>query len=304
MSILPHESRDGAAPNACATATHDPVCGMRADPLTARARCVHDGVPVGFCGGRCKERFLAEPLRPGEERARPGATVRHANRRYWFCGEACRERFEADPARFTGHAVPAPANAPVYTCPCHPAVRSAVPADCPECGMALEPRAAPTGGEPSPELADMRRRLAVACALTLPVLAIAMSEMVRAGVVRMAPGGPRHPGGASEVLPSPRRRKWQPPARTDGNAHDGRRRSPGAGGFPPGAPGEADADIPPYHSIRHAAPTRQSSSPGVCPASCVHPAWSTSFPAPHCRTRSSAIRTSRPSGGSPTRCSA
>ena len=139
MSILPHESRDGAAPNACATATHDPVCGMRADPLTARARCVHDGVPVGFCGGRCKERFLAEPLRPGEERARPGATVRHANRRYWFCGEACRERFEADPARFTGHAVPAPANAPVYTCPCHPAVRSAVPADCPECGMALEP---------------------------------------------------------------------------------------------------------------------------------------------------------------------
>ena len=231
MSILPDESRDGAAPIARAIATHDPVCGMRVDPLAARARYVHDGAPVGFCCDGCKERFLAEPGRYAQaddpvcgalvERARPGATVRHANRRYWFCGDTCRERFEADPARFTGHAAPAPetatagamASAPVYTCPCHPEVRSAVPADCPECGMALEPwtpaparaeyvcpmhpdvvrdapqgcpicgmalepRAAPAGGGPNPELADMRRRLAAACALTLPVFAIAMSEMV------------------------------------------------------------------------------------------------------------------------------
>ena len=231
MSILPDESRDGAAPIARAIATHDPVCGMRVDPLAARARYVHDGAPVGFCCDGCKERFLAEPGRYAQaddpvcgalvERARPGATVRHADRRYWFCGDTCRERFEADPTRFTGHAAPAPetatagatADAPVYTCPCHPEVRSDVPADCPECGMALEPwtpapahveyvcpmhpdvvrdtpqgcpicgmalepRAALTGGGPNPELADMRRRLAAACALTLPVFAIAMSEMV------------------------------------------------------------------------------------------------------------------------------
>ena len=227
MSILPDESHGGAAPAARATATHDPVCGMRADPLTARARHVHGGVPLGFCCDVCKERFLAEPGRYAQandpvcgalvERARPGATVRHANRRYWFCGETCRERFEAEPTHFTGHAASAPkpatANAPVYTCPCHPEVRSDVPADCPECGMALEPwtpapahveyvcpmhpdvvrdapqgcpicgmalepRAVPTGGGPNPELADMRRRLAAASVLTLPVFAIAMSEMV------------------------------------------------------------------------------------------------------------------------------
>ena len=230
MSIIPDETRGGAAPAARATATHDPVCGMRADPLTARATCVHDGAPVGFCCDGCKGRFLAEPGRYAHandpvcgalvERIRPGATTRYADHRYWFCGETCRERFEAGPARFTGGAAPAPesitASTPAdtaYTCPCHPEVRSTVPADCPECGMALEPwtpapahveyvcpmhpdvvrdapqgcpicgmalepRAALTGGGPNPELADMHRRLAAACALTLPVFAIAMSEMV------------------------------------------------------------------------------------------------------------------------------
>ena len=271
MSITPDETRGNAAPAAPAPATHDPVCGMRADPATARAACVHEGIAVGFCCQGCRDRFLAAPERYAHaddpvcgapvERVRPGATARYEGRRYWFCGEACRDRFEAEPTRFAepaapaseamhaGAASPAPASAPArharsasshtttassrdrfakgepaapppvagtdYTCPCHPEVRSDVPADCPECGMALEPRmSAPArteyvcpmhpgvvretpgdcpecgmglepkavlpGDAPSPELADMRRRLAVACALTLPVLAIAMSEMVPA----------------------------------------------------------------------------------------------------------------------------
>ena len=70
------------------------------------------------------------------------------------------------------------------------------------------------------------------------------------------------------------------------------------------SPASPGADTSPYHSIPHAAPTSQSLSPGVCPASCVHPALSPSVPGPRRCTRSSAIRTSRPSGGSPTRCSA
>ena len=220
-------------------ATHDPVCGMRADPQTARAVCVHDGTSVGFCCDGCKGRFLADPERyalasdpvcgNGVERLRPGATARHEGQRFWFCGEDCRERFEAEPSRFVEPATPSSASqstlaavagagdgsgiATVYTCPCHPEVRSATPSDCPECGMALEaqmpapsrteyvcpmhpsvvrsapgscpecgmelePRAVMPDDGPSPELVDMRRRLAVACLLTVPVLAIAMSEMV------------------------------------------------------------------------------------------------------------------------------
>ena len=227
MATIPNETLGHETPSARPAGTHDPVCGMRADPETARAACVHDGIAVGFCCDGCRGRFLAEPARYAHavdpvcgasvERVRPGATARYEGQRFWFCGESCRERFEADPARFGERATPAARgkqDAPaVYTCPCHPEVRSDVPADCPECGMALEPQMlAPARTEfvcpmhpdvvrdapgscpecgmalepravlpddgPGPELVDMRRRLAVACVLTLPVLAIAMSEMV------------------------------------------------------------------------------------------------------------------------------
>ena len=232
MSIISDEARGDGSPIASA-ATHDPVCGMQANPATARAVCMHEGTAVGFCCDGCKGRFLAEPERYAHaldpvcgnsvERIRPGATARHEGQRYWFCGEGCRERFDAETARFAERATPSCAathafapsqdSPAVYTCPCHPEVRSGVPADCPECGMALEaqmpaparteyvcpmhpavvrdapgscpecgmglePRAALPDDGPSPELANMRRRLAIASALTLPLLAIAMSEMV------------------------------------------------------------------------------------------------------------------------------
>ena len=243
-SIQDETSVDGTSP-AVSPATHDPVCGMVADPANARASCVHGEIAVGFCCEGCRKRFLAEPDRyrhaddpvcgASVERIRPGATLRHAGQRFWFCGESCRERFEAEPERYAdleptvsetarttpgrppgrfatgGDATPAPPT--VYTCPCHPEVRSDGPSDCPECGMALEPqmlaparteyvcpmhpevvadapgscpecgmalepRAVLVDDAPNPELVDMRRRLAVACALSLPVLVIAMSEMV------------------------------------------------------------------------------------------------------------------------------
>ena len=245
MTSISNETRGPVASSVQPAATHDPVCGMLADPATARAVCVHGGISVGFCCDGCKGRFLASPERYAHandpvcgavvERIRPGATARHEGRRYWFCGDGCRERFEAEPIRFIesapassaartidapdsyrdakSAALGASGTSTVYTCPCHPEVRSDTPADCPECGMALEaempaparteyvcpmhpavvrnaPGSCPECGMelepkevlpdegPSPELADMRRRLGVACVLTLPLLAIAMSEMV------------------------------------------------------------------------------------------------------------------------------
>ena len=228
MAIIPNEALGHESPSSIPAGTHDPVCGMRADPEAARAACVHDGTAVGFCCEGCKGRFLADPERYAHAadpvcgasvaRIRPGATTRREGQRFWFCSESCLERFEAEPARFDERAAPAAKGVPgapaVYTCPCHPEVRSDAPADCPECGMALEPQmpAAPVRTEyvcpmhpavvrdapgscpecgmalepqaallddgASPELADMRRRLVVAGALTLPVLIIAMSEMV------------------------------------------------------------------------------------------------------------------------------
>ena len=59
----------------------------------------------------------------------------------------------------------------------HPEVVQDGPGTCPICGMALEPMM-PSGEEENPELKDMTRRFWVSLALTLPVFALAMGEMV------------------------------------------------------------------------------------------------------------------------------
>ena len=65
-----------------------------------------------------------------------------------------------------------------YTCPMHPEIVRQTPGSCPICGMALEPRDAITDQEENPELADMTRRFWISVALTIPILALAMSDLI------------------------------------------------------------------------------------------------------------------------------
>jgi len=71
-----------------------------------------------------------------------------------------------------------PATRIEYTCPMHPQIVRPVPGFCPICGMALEPREATVDQEENPELAEMTRRLWISVALTVPILALAMSDMI------------------------------------------------------------------------------------------------------------------------------
>ncbi len=73
--------------------------------------------------------------------------------------------------------------ATTWTCPMHPDVVADSPGDCPKCGMALEPME-PTDEE-NPELRDMTRRFWISAALSLPLLIIAMGDM-------LVPGTPIH----------------------------------------------------------------------------------------------------------------
>jgi P-type Cu+ transporter len=59
----------------------------------------------------------------------------------------------------------------------HPEVVRDAPGSCPICGMALEPRSV-TLEQENPELVDMSQRFWVSLALTIPVFAVAMSEML------------------------------------------------------------------------------------------------------------------------------
>jgi Cu+-exporting ATPase len=91
---------------------------------------------------------------------------------------------EKDPADKYVDAAPPPAAklqlGVTYTCPMHPQIVRDAPGSCPICGMALERRMPTAGPEDNPELRDMTRRLTVAAILSLPLLVLAMSEMIPA----------------------------------------------------------------------------------------------------------------------------
>ena len=65
-----------------------------------------------------------------------------------------------------------------YTCPMHPEIVRPGPGHCPICGMALEPRTVTAQEEENPELRDMTRRFWISVALTVPLLVIAMGHML------------------------------------------------------------------------------------------------------------------------------
>ena len=65
-----------------------------------------------------------------------------------------------------------------YVCPMHPQIVRPTPGNCPICGMALEPRVISGEPEANPELVDMTRRFWISGALTAPLLAMTMFEMI------------------------------------------------------------------------------------------------------------------------------
>jgi Cu+-exporting ATPase len=126
----------------------DPVCGMTVDPATAAGSFVHRGTTYYFCARSCLDRFARDP-ESFLEKAHAQAMPDHG------AAEDTRE----------------------YTCPMDPDIRQVGPGVCPKCGMALEPVTA-AEGDRNPELDDMTRRLRIGGALTLPILAFMVSDLV------------------------------------------------------------------------------------------------------------------------------
>ena len=131
-----------------------------------------------------KDPVCAMDVVPGQA---AGGSAEHGGTTYWFCNPGCRQKFLADPARYltttpAAEARPAvvarAADTRIYTCPMHQEIRQVGPGSCPKCGMALEPVESAADEGPSQELVDMTRRFWVSLVLTLPVFALAMSEMM------------------------------------------------------------------------------------------------------------------------------
>ena len=71
-----------------------------------------------------------------------------------------------------------PGTRTTYVCPMHPEIVRSEPGTCPICGMALEPRTVSLEEEVNPELVDMTRRFWISLLLTVPLVLLAMSEML------------------------------------------------------------------------------------------------------------------------------
>ncbi|NNL49050.1 MAG: heavy metal translocating P-type ATPase, partial [Acidimicrobiia bacterium] len=66
-----------------------------------------------------------------------------------------------------------------WTCPMHPEIVQDEPGNCPICGMALERRDVSVEDDhASPELADMTRRFWLAAAFTVPLVVVAMGDLI------------------------------------------------------------------------------------------------------------------------------
>ncbi|SVA41876.1 uncharacterized protein METZ01_LOCUS94730, partial [marine metagenome] len=126
---------------------HDPVCGMSVDLAATPHVAEYAGSRYGFCCGHCRDKFLADP----EQYLKP----------------------PGEPAE-----VEAVSAAGSYICPMDPEVSEDRPGACPRCGMALEPLVITVEEPPDPEAINITRRFWLGVALGLPVLLLAMGEMV------------------------------------------------------------------------------------------------------------------------------
>jgi Cu+-exporting ATPase len=159
----------------------DPVCGMQVDPATTEHRTVHNGTTYAFCCRGCLEKFTQDP-----ERYLDGSTAaaRTPTGDVYTCPmhpEVEQQGPGSCPQcgmALEPKAVKAPKTKTQYTCPMHPEVVQDEPGSCPKCGMALEPMTVSEEEEDDPELRDMTRRFWVSVVLTLPVLFLAMGDYV------------------------------------------------------------------------------------------------------------------------------
>jgi Cu+-exporting ATPase len=166
----------------------DPVCGMSVDPAKALS-AEHNGTKFYFCCQGCATKFQADPakhLQPKPAAPLIQFTAKKENPKADYTCPMHPEVHNAGPGScpkcgmaLEPATVEAPASRTEYTCPMHPEIVRDKPGACPICGMALEPRTV-SADEENPELGSMTRRFWIGVALTLPLLAVMVSDILPA----------------------------------------------------------------------------------------------------------------------------
>jgi len=168
----------------------DPVCGMSTDQEGKFIQHKQDGKSYYFCSDHCLTTFKTEPGKfTGKKEEKPPVLEHTHNQSQVYTCPMHPEVEKPGPGSCPkcGMALEPKNPVPVaerteYTCPMHPEVVQDHPGSCPKCGMALEPRTVSlTEEEANPEYEDMRKRFIVGAILTLPLVIIAMRDLIPGG---------------------------------------------------------------------------------------------------------------------------
>src|ERR1039457_197898 len=168
----------------------DPVCRMTVDPAKA-ASAEYNGATFYFCCQGCVTKFQVDPakylqpklasptvqliakVRPKKEESNADYTCPMHPEVHKAGPGSCPKCGMA----LESATIEALSSRTEYTCPMHPEIVRDAPGSCPICGMALEPRTV-SADDDNPELVSMTRRFWVGAALTLPLLAVMVSDIM------------------------------------------------------------------------------------------------------------------------------
>ncbi len=220
-SVMKHTESGPQAPHGCCgheghlekgggTRFMDPVCGMSTNEPGKFKNYTHEGREYYFCSDHCLMKFKQapdqfihgteetvgdakhqhEPTPHSERNHEDGPTSTGDGRAKYTCPmhpeivqdgpgtcPKCGMALEPSTPLFQASKVE-------YTCPMHPEIVQDGPGTCPKCGMALEPREISVEEEENPEYQEMKSRFILGGILTLPLVIIAMREMIPgAGVI-------------------------------------------------------------------------------------------------------------------------
>lgn len=178
--------------------TTDPVCGMIVDNAFDELSYEYNGSEYQFCSRHCLQKFRSNPRQyigdgsiPKKQSEKQPASSKGADYTCPMHPEVQQDRSGDCPK--CGMALeprtPVAAESKTeWTCPMHPEVVSDKPGDCPKCGMALEPRSVGSEEEENKEYIYMRNRFWVGAVLSLPLVLIAMRDILGLGFLETIAG--------------------------------------------------------------------------------------------------------------------
>jgi len=168
----------------------DPVCDMTTEKEGEFIHHKHDGMSYYFCSEHCLAKFKTDPdAFTGKKEAEPTVLPQPQQGDRLFTCPMHPEIEQPGPGSCPKCGMALEPKTPIaaterteYTCPMHPEIVRDGPGSCPKCGMALEPiTVSLEEEEKNPEYEDMRKRFIVGAILTIPLVIIAMRDLIPGG---------------------------------------------------------------------------------------------------------------------------